>query len=448
MGMAMAQVKRFFWGFLFALTALWWVSDATVWAALPNFVAWRNVLIQYSGVLSIGVMSVAMLLAVRPVLLESRLGGLDKMYRLHKWLGIAALVASTSHWLLVQAPKWLVSLGLMTRGPRGPRPALPEDSLRQLFMSQRGLAETVGEWSFYLAVALMVVALVKWFPYRFFLKTHQVLAAAYLALVGHSVLLMQWDYWSTPLGVLVGALMVAGSVASVMVLLGRVAHDRKVAGQVVGLRRHAALHVLELEVQFQGRWAGHAAGQFAFVTLHAKEGAHPYTISSAWKQDGCLTFLIKALGDYTATLADRVSVGDVVTVEGPYGRFDFAGASKRQIWVGGGIGITPFVARMKTLAASPDGRTVDLFHTTAVHDPVALALLEQDAHAAGVKLHVLWDERDGRLDAQGIAKAVPEWKTADIWFCGPARFGQALRSKLMAMGLDGRSFHQELFDMR
>ena len=39
-----------------------------------------------------------------------------------------------------------------------------------------------------------------------------------------------------------------------------------------------------------------------------------------------------------------------VTVEGPYGCFDFEDAQPRQVWIGAGIGITPFVARMKQLA--------------------------------------------------------------------------------------------------
>jgi predicted ferric reductase len=31
--------------------------------------------------------------------------------------------------------------------------------------------------------------------------------------------------------------------------------------------------------------------------------------------------------------------------------------ARRQGWVGGGIGITPFIARMKALAVEPDGRS-------------------------------------------------------------------------------------------
>lgn len=45
-------------------------------------------------------MSLAMILTVRPVFVERFLGGLDKVYRLHKWLGISALIMSVSHWLI------------------------------------------------------------------------------------------------------------------------------------------------------------------------------------------------------------------------------------------------------------------------------------------------------------------------------------------------------------
>ncbi len=63
-----------------------------------------------------------------------------------------------------------------------------------------------------------------------------------------------------------------------------------------------------------------------------------------------IMFITKALGDYTDFLPERSQVGHKVTVEGPYGGFTFDDGAKRQIWIGGGIGITPFIARMKQLA--------------------------------------------------------------------------------------------------
>lgn len=444
----MHNIKRFYGAYLGTLTGLWLLAEMMAWSAPANFFAWRTVGMQYSGVLGIGVMSAAMVLAVRPVVFEPYLGGLDKMYRLHKWLGISGLVISVSHWLLAQGPKWMVGWGWLQRPARGPRTPLLDAPVQQFFLGQRGLAEGIGEWAFYAAALLMVLALVKRFPYRHFFKTHHLLAVAYLALVWHSVILLKFDYWSGLLGPVMGALMGAGTVAALMVLLGRVAVGRQVVGEVSGLRHHASLDVIEVDILCKGRWAGHEPGQFAFVTLHADEGPHPYTISSAWTGDGHITFIIKALGDYTGTLSQRLRIGDVVKIEGPYGRFNFQGAHKRQIWVGAGIGITPFIARMKALANAPDGKTIDLFHPTSVYDEHAIGLMTRDAEAAGVQLHVLWSQRDGQLNAARLTEQVTGWRDADVWFCGPAPFGQSLKKDLVALGLPEQRFHQELFQMR
>ena len=447
----MRNIQRFFGAFLCILTGLWLLAELMTWSAPANFFAWRAILMQYSGVLGIGVMSVAMVLAVRPVVFEPYLGGLDKMYRLHKWLGISGLVISVAHWLLAQGTKWAVGWGWLQRPPHGsggPRPELLDAPIQQFFLSQRGLAESIGEWAFYAAALLMVLALVKRFPCRYFFKTHRLLAVAYLALVWHSVVLLKFDYWGGVLGPVMAVLMAAGTVAALMVLFRRVAVGRQVVGEVAAIRRHESLNVVAVDILCKGRWAGHESGQFAFVTLHDDEGPHPYTISSAWTGDGHITFIIKALGDYTRTLSERLHIGDVVKIEGPYGQFNFQGAHKRQIWVGAGIGITPFIARMKALAAQPDGKSIDLFHPTAVYDDHAIGLMTRDAEAAGVRLHVLWSERDGLLNAARLTGLVPEWRDADVWFCGPAPFGRSLKKDLIAMGLPESRFHQELFQMR
>jgi ferredoxin-NADP reductase len=65
-----------------------------------------------------------------------------------------------------------------------------------------------------------------------------------------------------------------------------------------------------------------------------------------------------------------------------------------------------------------------------------------------VALHVLVDARDGLLTAERLAQAVPGWREADVWFCGPAAFGRALRQDLEAVGLPASRFHQELFELR
>ena len=81
-------------------------------------------------------------------MLEGLFGGLDKMYRLHKWLGIIALSGSILHWTSKQFPKWLVKLGLFD-GKKPPRPPMQEVlTLKDWLVTQRHFAEEVGEIAF------------------------------------------------------------------------------------------------------------------------------------------------------------------------------------------------------------------------------------------------------------------------------------------------------------
>ena len=450
----MTAIKRSFLLILLLPALLWLLAD-TLWPQPFNYFAFRNVFVQFSGVLAMSMMSVAMLLALRPTWLEPHLNGLDKMYRLHKWLGIGALVAALLHWWMAQGSKWMVGWGWLERPARGPRPAASQQGAIEGWLSaQRGLAESVGEWAFYAAALLIVLALLERFPYHLFARTHRWIALAYLVLVFHALVLTRFDYWQQPVGWLLALLMAGGSVAAALVLLRRVGAGRKVAGTIEALQHYPGLDVLESRILLQPGWPGHAAGQFAFVTSDRREGAHPYTIASAWNADDRhITFISKALGDHTRRLRERLRPGMPVMVEGPYGCFDFDDGLPRQIWIGAGIGITPFIARMKQLAGTPPTAArstpvIDLFHSTTVAEAAALDKLDADARAAGVRLHLLVDARDGLLSGERIRAAVPDWADASLWFCGPPGFGAALRADLAAHGLPPQRFHQELFQMR
>ncbi|ALA19047.1 MULTISPECIES: ferric reductase-like transmembrane domain-containing protein [unclassified Chelatococcus] len=449
----MRNIRRALWGILSALTVLWLLAEPQVLQP-AGFFALRASLVQYSGIIAMGAMSVAMILALRPRWPERWFGGLDKMYRLHKWLGITALVVAVVHWLWSQGPKWAVGWGLIARPERGPSPLL-ENPVGQFLMTLRGPAEGLGEWAFYAAVLLIGLALVRFVPYRLFRRTHQLLAIVYLVLVFHAVVLTTFSYWTSPIGMVMALLLAAGTYAAVISLSNRVGAGRQFRGRIAALQYYPGVKALEVEVEVPD-WRGHKPGQFAFATSDGSEGAHPYTIASAWGgEDRRIRFIAKELGDHTGRLREKLKVGQEVKIEGPYGCFDFDNGHPRQIWIGGGIGITPFIAGMQHLSrerhARPDRPrpTIDLFHTTADYDEGAIEKLTADAEAAGIRLHVTIDARDGLLSGERIRAAVPDWREASIWFCGPAGFGQALRNDFDAQGLPmAERFHQELFAMR
>ena len=457
----MQNIQRAFWASLIALTLLWVVAEPHFHEATTVF-AWRATMSQYTGLIAMGSMSVAMLLALRPRRPERWLGGLDKMYRLHKWLGINALIFSILHWLWVNAPKWAVGWGLLERPARagaggGQGQARFDSTLEAWLRTQRHLAEGMGEWAFYAAVVLIALALIRYFPYHWFYKSHRLLAIAYLALVFHSVVLMKLAYWRAPIGWLTAVLLVAGTAAAVVVLLRRVGAGQKVRARIAALRYYADVDALEITADIPD-WPGHKPGQFVFATFDRSEGAHPYTIASAWNPERPqLKGIIKGLGDHTRRLHEQLRVGQSLQVEGPYGCFTFDDGSERQIWVGAGIGITPFISRLDYMSlqagggnsSQPPGQRIDLFHSTAGVDHDALAHLAADASAADVRLHVFIDAQHGRLTGQHVRDEVPDWREASIWFCGPAGFADALRRDFAAHGFPvQRRFHHELFQMR
>ena len=256
----MGHIKTAFWGALALLVGLWLIANRDIWQD-AGFFPLRDPLLQLTGVLAIGCMSLAMVLALRPRWPASWLGGLDKMYRLHKWLGIGGLVLSVTHWLWSQGPKWAVGLGLLERPQRGPRGtgAAQLGAVEQFLRSMRGTAEDLGEWAFYAVVALVIVALVRVIPYRIFYRTHRLMAAVYLVLAFHAVVLFRFDVWATPLGLITAALLAAGTVAAFLSLFGRIGAGGKAEGRIA--RLHYYPNCVCSRVRSISRGAGQGTGR-------------------------------------------------------------------------------------------------------------------------------------------------------------------------------------------
>jgi predicted ferric reductase len=164
---------------LAALTGLWLpAQDASSFreATIPI----RRLAAQFTGVLGLAAMCIAMLLAPRRRRIKKPLGGLDGMHRLHRMACAGSDAAGHS-------------------------PAAPAHHRSHATGAHR-LArhrETMGESSFYAAAALITLALVKTVPYGLCRKIYWLLAVALLPLAVHCPLLFRFDDWPTPLGVAV-----------------------------------------------------------------------------------------------------------------------------------------------------------------------------------------------------------------------------------------------------
>ncbi|PFG58320.1 putative ferric reductase [Vibrio sp. ES.051] len=444
----MKTLRNCIWIIIVVMSALWWISEPQLLSS-SQFFHWRSALIQYSGVVSLTLISMGMVLALRLPVVEQWVHGMDKAYRVHKWLGISGVSLGVTHWLFYNVPKWLVAYGALDKPVKhtGAGPVANNFSGWELWLiNLRDFGLSIGEWGFYLLLILVCLSLWTAVKYKPFKLSHRLMAVAYLMIAIHSVLLIKHAYWGTPIYFVAIGFAVVGSVAAVYSLLGRVGHANRHLAQVRSTRYFPQAHVMELVLTISDTWQGHKSGQFAYVRF-GDEDPHPFTIVSG-EGEPELRFLIKELGDFTTNLYNRVKAGDEVIVEGPYGGLTF-NLNQPQIWIAGGVGVASFFAVMDFLRERKTHQPVHLFYCTRGLDSHLVDELWSAAHKAGVELSVIDTATSPRLNVERIAKQCGDLSQYEFYFCGPEVFSQTLKQELKAYRIDiDHHYHEELFVMR
>ncbi|MEK7102962.1 MAG: FAD-binding oxidoreductase, partial [Patescibacteria group bacterium] len=199
----------------------------------------------------------------------------------------------------------------------------------------------------------------------------------------------------------------------------------------------------------------HMPGQFAFVRIIQgayDKKSHPFTISSS-PDDQYIRFSIKALGDYTKSLA-AIASGTRCRIEGPFGRFTYSTTPEtHQLWVAGGIGVTPFLsmARFFKDQGSTMGYDIDMYYSgKSLEELVFLKELREIAAALkqGFRVHTFDSSKQGHLTAGIIAQEIKDVQGRDMFICGPMAMMDALSGQLVLLGLPSSKIHKEDFALR
>ncbi|WP_019612862.1 ferredoxin reductase family protein [Psychromonas ossibalaenae] len=400
---------------------------------------WQHQLILLSGGLAVTYMSLAMVLAVRPVWLEKTFDGLDKMYRLHKQLGIAALISLIVHWLLAHSRKWIVQLGY------APRPEKQNSTLIEGIDWQE-LGEGVGDFAFKIFLVFAVISLVQAVSYKKFRFIHKLGGAIFIAGAFHSLTLLDYDLFMLPFNALIWVLCLLGTAASLISLTGKIGAKRKTSGEITDVQPfnngvHIKIH-LQKTIQYK-------PGQFAYLDFHDKESPHPFTVLNYCPRTREAEFAIKNLGDYTQSLLTSLTNKQAVTLEGPYGEFQ-PDSHARQIWVGAGIGIAPFIAWLEFMVREKVCRAeVDFYYCVNCKSDAYFAqrLQTLTQSFSNVRLHILTAQEGQLLNADEIISKVKK-QAYSLSFCGPALFSETLSDALAKSKNAPVRFQRELFNMR
>lgn len=177
---------------------------------------------------------------------------------------------------------------------------------------------------------------------------------------------------------------------------------------------------------------------------HAKNQFHPFSLTSN-PRDKSFKLVVKAVGDFTKAL-HKLDVGASARVEGPYGEFSYRRVpNKKQVWIAGGIGITPFLSMARSL--EPDELQVDLYYCVAhldeAHFYVDLAHIASSV--PGFRVHLFSSDEMGFITAEHVRETSGELADKDVFICGPPAMTASLRAQFAAAGVDDRKIHTERF---
>lgn len=203
-------------------------------------------------------------------------------------------------------------------------------------------------------------------------------------------------------------------------------------------------------------------GQFAWITVWDspfQDHEHPFSFSSSASDNSRLAFTVKELGDFTARFK-YLSVGQRVYVDGPYGAFsiDRHPQSKEFVFIAGGIGITPIMSMLRTLADRGDKRPLTLIYANKSLDAATfLEEIEEMPLKLNLKVvHVLetppenWNGEKGFVTADLLERNLPAVRKpnwVEIFICGPSPMMDAVENALIQLGVPMGDFHSERFDL-
>src|SRR6266550_8026743 len=322
------------------------------------------------GTTAILLFSCSLVVATKAPFLERAFGGLDRMYLWHRWSAIAGVVLLFPHYILVTSVQNTIS---------------------------NTLGNALGFIALFGLVLLLLWALVPRLP-----------------VVGHRIRTnyQRWFTLQHSTGLLVWYIAVA-AIGTAAYLYRELLHPflRRLwqHNYTVEAVNQLDRKTLEVTLAPVAQPVPFVAGQFVFVRFGGGHGweRHPFTISSA-PQEPLLRLSIKGLGDETQRLIDTLQPGVPARVGMAFGMFDYQSGGHQQVWIAGGIGITPFRSWIRAFPTEqPLEFNIDLYYTVQNEDE-ALFLDEIStaaAHYPTFRPHITYSQREGSLTTEHIAES-------------------------------------------
>jgi predicted ferric reductase len=174
---------------------------------------------------------------------------------------------------------------------------------------------------------------------------------------------------------------------------------------------------------------------------------HPFTVSAIGGKEtgGEFRIDVKALGDCTRRM-QTLEAGVTARVLGPFGEFLAQRCPGPQLWVAGGIGITPFLGALRSQPPRHSTHLLYLFRSDA--DAAFIGELERAARENAGFTFLAQATGSGLPDLAKLLPAGDLLASRDCYLCGPPGLVKAAATLLQARGVPAHAIHRERFDFR
>ncbi|HVE96201.1 MAG TPA: ferric reductase-like transmembrane domain-containing protein, partial [Pseudonocardiaceae bacterium] len=203
-----------------------------------------------------------------------------------------------------------------------------------------------------------------------------------------------------------------------------------------------------------------APGQFAWLRLNPSIRAeeHPFTIASSAHTGEWTEFTIRHIGDFTRTIR-RLRPGTPVWIDGPHGAFSVdLQPSTGLVMIAGGVGITPMMSMLRTLAHRHDRRPHRLVMVAKTADELLfreeLGQLKELLDLTVIELLRQplegWTGATGDVDEELLTTLLPgkfRRNQLDYFLCGPPALVNDVLAVLAGMDIPPPRIHTEQFDL-
>jgi predicted ferric reductase len=398
---------------------------------------------EVTGITAAVLLAVVVILASRLAVLELLFGDLTKVYVAHGVIGMTMFALVSFHPLMYLLGGLLLGANFL-----GAAHVLVPFHV------------VVLDWISYIAIAIALIpTMYMRLSFDWWRGIHLLLGLA-MILTGYSILIDNAAFDTSAIPVLRDYLYVIfglGAAAFIWVALLRRIAEPKREYRIVQAEYHAAANAMELHAEPIGRPARFKAGQFTYVDLldglaqvDREFEAHPFSIASHPEKE-TLSLVIEAGGTHTQRFTGITAAGHArALLHGAFGRMILERPErKQQLWLAGGIGITPFLSMAGELAEHPEryeGYDVSLVVAVDHADQAfKLAELEDCAkHHPGLHVHLWEREKRGLPTIDAIAEMIDrDLSDHAVMISGPEPMISELTHQLLAAGVSRGQIRSE-----